>query len=303
MHRNGSCVITFIDYTAAFDSISHKFMDRTLAAAGASRKSRAIFRAIYRAATGIARVRGTDGVYNFSGSFKVCRGVIQGDIVSPVLFILALDQLVQTVDRSGTGVKCGRILKIRILGYADDAALAEPKIKDMTTRLTNLANASVSEADMHINMDKTVSQHIHKREPIAVTTEEVATAESKYDHKCDFCQRRFKTNRAMLIHRASCVHNYATTDEVFTIEKIVGVFGHVDARWFLVKWEGYDEPEWEREHLLTRDKCHDSIRSFWAASGLKPTKEFYPDVQGKNRCTICCRTFARPQDLKTHRKR
>ena len=97
-----------------------------MAEAGASRKSRSIFRAIYRAATGIARVRGTDGVYNFSGKFKVSRGVIQGDIVSPVLFILALDQLIRTVDTSGDGVECGRILTIRVLGYADDAALAEP---------------------------------------------------------------------------------------------------------------------------------------------------------------------------------
>ena len=59
----------------------------------------------------------------------------------------------------------------------------------------------------------------------------------------------------------------------------------------------------EREHLLKRDKCHEAIRSFWAASGLLPTRDFYPDSQGKNRCTVCARTFARPQDLKVHRKR
>ena len=63
---------------------------------------------------------------------------------------------------------------------------------------------------------------------------------------------------------------HATTDEEFTIEKIVGEFDHIDVRWFLVKWEGYDESEWEREHLLTWDKCHDSMRS---SSGLKPTKQ------------------------------
>ena len=65
---NNACVITFIDYTAAFDSISHKFMDVTLAKAGASRKSRAIFRAIYSATTGSARVRSTDGEHIFSGT-------------------------------------------------------------------------------------------------------------------------------------------------------------------------------------------------------------------------------------------
>ena len=136
-------MVTFIDYTAAFDSISHKFLDKTLAAADASNKSRAIFRAIYKAANGIARVRGTDGAYILSGKFNICRGVIQGDIISPVLFILALDQLVQSIDKSDTGVKCG-ILKVRVIGYADDAAIVEPTVEAMTKRLTDLANASIA---------------------------------------------------------------------------------------------------------------------------------------------------------------
>ena len=88
---------------------------------------------------------------------------------------------------------------------------------------------------MHINMLKTVSQHVHKRKPIKVTTEEIASAEAKYMHKCDFYMRRFKTSQTVMRYRASCVHNYETTNEVFTLEKIIGVFGHKDARWFLVK--------------------------------------------------------------------
>lgn len=38
--------------------------------------------------------------------------------------------------------------------------------------------------------------------------------------------------------------------------KIVGVFGHKDTHWFQVKWGGYHTPEWEREHMLNRDKGH-----------------------------------------------
>ena len=104
-------------------------------------------------------------------------------------------------------MKCASFLKIRILGYADDAALMESTVEAMTKRLTDLANACISEADMQVNMDKTVSQHVHKRAPIKVTAEEVASAEAKYKHKCDFCLRRFKTSKAMHIHRANCVHN------------------------------------------------------------------------------------------------
>ena len=158
------CVITFIDYKAAFSSVSHKFLDSVLARAKVSRKCRAIFRAIYNVAKGMVRVNGILDKKIFSEFFNICRGVVQGDIVSPILFILALDQLIQLYDKSGCGVNCGPHLTYRVLGYADDAALAEAKIEDMTKRLTTLADRSLSEADMKIRMDKTFSQHVQEQE-------------------------------------------------------------------------------------------------------------------------------------------
>ena len=88
-------------------------------------------------------------------------------------------------------------------------------------------------------------------------------SESKYENKCDFCERRFKTNRGMRIHRSKYQHNYGTTEEVYTIDEIVAVFGHKNARWFKVRYHGYPEPEWNREHLLVRDGCIDKIKDFW----------------------------------------
>ena len=82
----------------------------------------------------------------------------------------------------------------------------------------------------------------------------------------------------------------------------MGVFGRIEVRWILVKWEGYDKPEWEREHLLRRDGCHETIRSFWTSSGLPPDKEFYDDTHN-HRCDVCARTFKRKQDLKAHKTR
>ena len=49
----------------------------------------------------------------------------------------------------------GEILNLHVLDYADDAALMESRIKEMTERLTQLADASESEADMQVRMDKT----------------------------------------------------------------------------------------------------------------------------------------------------
>ena len=45
-------------------------------------------------------------------------------------------------------------------------------------------------------------------------------------------------------------YNYDTTSEVYEIEKIVNVFGYAHSRWFLVKYKGYEEPEWSRDCLL-----------------------------------------------------
>ena len=303
INKNSKCVVTYIDYTAAFDSVSHKFMDAVLAKAGASKKSRAIFRAIYEAASGIARVRGTDGQVIYSQAFNVGRGVIQGDIMSPVLFILALDQIIQQYDTKQRGMRCGKVLRIKVLGYADDLAFVDTTVDNMTARLTKVANASERQADMKVNMSKTVSQHVHKRQAIKATSAEAKAVEAKYQHKCDFCSRRFKTQANMQKHRAHCVYNYDTTSEVFEIESIVDVFGYAHSRWFLVKYKGYQMPEWSREHLLLRDGCRDSIREFWSRTGKQPNKKYYPDPEGKHRCTICGKPYKRTQDLKAHRTR
>ena len=124
IRNNKQCVVTYIDFAAAFDSVSHKFLDEALAAAGAKRKTRALLRAIYSAAQGAVQIRDETGSIKLSQAFEVRRGVVQGDIISPILFILALDQMVQEADTEGQGVTVGEIKELRVLGYADDAAMA-----------------------------------------------------------------------------------------------------------------------------------------------------------------------------------
>ena len=135
-----------------------------------------------------------------------------------------------------------------------------------------------------------------------VTKEEIKSAHEKLEHKCEFCDRRFKAARHMKIHRTSCKYAYGTTEKRYEIDDIVGGFGRREARWFLVKFTGYEEPEWQRGHLLEID-AKDAVREFWVKSGLNPSKDFYADKEGKHRCCVCARVFKRTQDLKSHRTR
>lgn len=52
-----SLAVVFVDYSAVFNSISHKFIDAALKEAGASAKVRAICRAIYKAASAFTSVK------------------------------------------------------------------------------------------------------------------------------------------------------------------------------------------------------------------------------------------------------
>jgi hypothetical protein len=61
IERGQNMVTVFIHYVAAFDSVSHKFIDDALCRAKASRKSRAMFRAMYENASAVVRVRKNDG--------------------------------------------------------------------------------------------------------------------------------------------------------------------------------------------------------------------------------------------------
>ena len=64
-------VATFVDYSAAFDSVSHKFIHTVIADAGASAKSRSIFRSIYQATSAMTGVTDTDDRYVQSRPFPI----------------------------------------------------------------------------------------------------------------------------------------------------------------------------------------------------------------------------------------
>ena len=100
-------MITFIDYSAAFDTESQLFLDGALADACVPSKVRRIIQAIFTAATGVVRVRQPNGMMAMSEPFNIERGVLQGDIFSPVPFIAGLDRIFRRHDIRNSGVAVG----------------------------------------------------------------------------------------------------------------------------------------------------------------------------------------------------
>ena len=294
--------VTFIDYSAAFDSVSHKFLDRSLANAGASRKTRAIFRAIYAAAEGTARVNGLHGNKIYSVHFKVRRGVIQGDIISPIFFILAMEQLFRVHDDSPAGVQVGNHLKIGVLGYADNAALASLSPDLMSERLSSISRGSRVDADMTIHKGKTMNMIVERQEKLKPPpVEAIMATEAKYSHECEFCGRRCKTKRGLNIHKAACSKQHGLTDEVFTIERINATFGTPNDRWYRVEWLGYPgQDSWEPERSLVRQGCEESIKAFWDCFDRNPSEDFIADPDGVWRCWTCGKGYRSASALKAH---
>ena len=229
----------FIDYRAAFDSVSHKYVDTALKRAGASTKARAMFRAIYKAAAAFTEVSGTDGKKSRCDNFGIGRGVLQGDITSPLFFIMALELIMRTHDAENPqkGVNLADTI-IHILGYADDAVILEDGtpngVQQITERVNSISQGSKQDADMLLNTDKTVVMHVRAQEEVPPATQAEAREVCKFTCPHLNCGYVFASKAGMLVHAGGCEWK----DE-FEVDFITNHRGPITARQYNIRWKTY----------------------------------------------------------------
>ena len=285
----------FIDYKAVFDSVSHKFIDEALGEARVPTKVRAMFRAIYKAAAAFTTTPGPDGKQIPSEHFDINRGVLQGDVTSPLFFILALELILRRYDnnaRADKGIPLAEVM-VHLLGYADDVAVVDsgsPEgIQRLETRVTDISRGSREDADMQLSTDKTKALHVMIQDPVSPTTAEEATNQCKFTCPHLNCNFKFMTKSGLRIHMSRCEWR----DE-FEVERIVQHRGAVVSRQYKVRWKNFDATydTWE-----PRNNLHPkTIKDYEVVNGSY-------DYTWQHRCTICDLPCSSTRVIKIHQAR
>ena len=87
------------DIQKAFDSVEYPVLLLRLFETGVNGKTWRLLRSWYDGAVGCVRSGGM-----LSGSFEIGRGVKQGSVLSPALFLLVMDPLLRQLESSGFGL-------------------------------------------------------------------------------------------------------------------------------------------------------------------------------------------------------
>ena len=89
----------------------------------------------------------------FSHTFKVCNGVKQREVISPILFGIYIDQLLKVLSNSEFGCYIGKEVYC-CMGYADDIVILAPTLLS-TNKLLELAHKVGLEYNIMFNVEKT----------------------------------------------------------------------------------------------------------------------------------------------------
>jgi exonuclease III len=148
--RHRKLYVAFIDFRKAFDSICRNRLWTVLRKSGLNGKIVAALQSMYRVVKARVRV-GAD----LTDEFLCPQGLKQGEVCSPVLFSLFINELTKDIVNSDThGIQLApEILELFILLFADDVILFSDTVIGLQTQL-NVLCESAKRLGLVVNLDK-----------------------------------------------------------------------------------------------------------------------------------------------------
>ena len=139
----------FVDFKQAFDSLDRSMMWKILESRGIPTTILRLIQELYRGASCKVLHRGKLGL-----PFQVRSGVKQGCILSPLLFLIVLDWVMDKVDATPKGIQWILNSKLGDLCFADDICLLTHNKEDMEYKLSQLIKYA-GQVGLKINVGKT----------------------------------------------------------------------------------------------------------------------------------------------------
>ena len=147
---NSALFVNFIDFEKAFDSLERESLWKLLRHYGIPEKIVSIIRSSY---SGMSNRVIHDG--KTSESFNVLTGVRQGCLLSPFIFLLAMDWIMhETTVNKRNGIQWSISSQIDDLDFADDLALLSHTYNQMLEK-TSVLNTTAQQLGLNIHRRKT----------------------------------------------------------------------------------------------------------------------------------------------------
>ena len=166
---NSSLYVCFIDYEKAFDSLDRQTLWRLLRHYGIPTKLVNLIRNTYE---GMSCKVVHEG--KLSESFNVETGVRQGCLLSPFLFLLAMDWIMKTTtDGKRNGIQWTLWNQLDDLDFADDLALLSHQQQQMQDKVNMLQETSQKTGlNIHKGKTKLLKVNYNSNEPVKLINED-----------------------------------------------------------------------------------------------------------------------------------
>eukprot|EP00924_Labyrinthula_sp_SR-Ha-C_P011892 augustus_masked-scaffold_76-processed-gene-0.76-mRNA-1 protein AED:1.00 eAED:1.00 QI:0/0/0/0/1/1/2/0/889 len=194
LRKNQKLKLLFVDFQKAFDSVDYRFIQISLKEHHVPKKLRKIIKSLYEA----AEVRAAEG-NKHSGSVNLRRGVLQGDSLSPAIFVVVLNSVMKRINHSTLTNLTVAGMKFNYLAFADDIVTicdSDEQISNFVNQLQTLEPVS----GLRINISRTKILLTDEGYEINedIPDEDINLILSKF--YCETCDRYFEAKKSYDAH-------------------------------------------------------------------------------------------------------